>query len=226
MRTFSEQILHFLHSLEPPKNLPEGVEVLNPYRNQEVLAIIEQFYTRFYSDANQRVFIWGINPGRFGGGLTGLPFIDPPMLETRYGIKNAFQKKPELSAGFVHQVIDAFGGEQAFYSKFYINSINPLGLVRQGKNFNFYDSVEVYKTLKPFIVNSIQAQLKFGANRKIAICLGTGKLQSFTQKLNDEYGFFQEILAVEHPRFIMQYRRKKVNEFVEKYLQAFEKALP
>jgi hypothetical protein len=221
---FANHVIDFLLSLKTPEGFPQSVEVLNPYQLDEVQNIVRQFYQTYYADTEKRVYVWGINPGRHGGGLTGLPFIDPLLLEKRYRIDNSFQKKPELSAGFIHRFIDAFGGERAFYGKFYINSINPLGLIKQGKNFNFYDTPEIYNALKPFIVNSLQTQLSFGANRLVAICLGTGKLQKVTQKLNEEYEFFDEILAVEHPRFIMQYRRKRLEEYLEKYVEVFSRA--
>ncbi len=221
---FANHVIDFLLSLKTPEGLPQSVEVLNPYKLEEVQLIVRRFYQTYYADTEKRIYVWGINPGRQGGGLTGLPFIDPLLLEKRYRIENSFQKKPELSAGFIHRFIDAFGGERAFYGKFYINSINPLGLIKHGKNFNFYDTPEIYNALKPFIVNSLQSQITFGANRRVAICLGTGKLQKVTQKLNEEYDFFDEVLAVEHPRFIMQYRRKRLDEYLEKYVEVFSGA--
>jgi hypothetical protein len=36
--------------------------------------------------------------------------------------------------------------------------------------------------------------------------------------LNEKYRFFKKIFALEHPRFIMQYRARKKDEFVEKYV--------
>jgi hypothetical protein len=47
--------------------------------------------------------------------------------------------------------------------------------------------------------------------------LGTGANYEFLSRLNEEEGFFEKLLAVEHPRFIMQYRRKRVDEFLAKY---------
>jgi len=67
--------------------------------------------------------------------------------------------------------------------------------------------------------------LRFGANRNIAICLGTGKLYDIFSKLNDAYAFFERILPLEHPRFIMQYRRKQQQAFVEKYLATLSEAM-
>jgi hypothetical protein len=45
------------------------------------------------------------------------------------------------------------------------------------------------------------------------------------QRLNAEHHFFDELRAVEHPRFIMQYRRKQVDQFVASYLRVFKELL-
>ena len=51
-------------------------------------------------------------------------------------------------------------------------------------------------------------------------CFGTGKNEKFLLALNDKYRFFGKIIALEHPRFIMQYRSKRKQEYIDKYLQA------
>ncbi len=33
-----------------------------------------------------------------------------------------------------------------------------------------------------------------------------------------EYGFFKEIIALEHPRFIMQYKSKSKQTYIDKYI--------
>ena len=38
--------------------------------------------------------------------------------------------------------------------------------------------------------------------------------------LNEKYGFFNNIIPLEHPRFIMQYNSKDKEIFLEKYLNA------
>jgi len=47
--------------------------------------------------------------------------------------------------------------------------------------------------------------------------LGTGKNFDFVRKLNAEHEFFERVECVEHPRFIMQYRRPRVGQFLDKY---------
>jgi len=48
---------------------------MNPFReNPEALIVSGKFYKKYYNDNNPRFLILGINPGRFGAGVTGIPF--------------------------------------------------------------------------------------------------------------------------------------------------------
>ena len=47
--------------------------------------------------------------------------------------------------------------------------------------------------------------------------LGTGKNFDFLSRLNEEQRFFGKLEVVEHPRFIMQYRRPHVRRFLDRY---------
>jgi hypothetical protein len=67
------------------------------------------------------------------------------------------------------------------------------------------------------MIRKMREQLEFGARRDVAVVLGTGKNYAFLNKLNDEQRFFDRLLVVDHPRFVMQYRRKRVPEYVDKY---------
>src|SRR6185369_14809972 len=145
---------------------------------------------------------------------------DPVKLEA-LGIVNDFQKKKELSADFVYQVIEAFGGAKKFYQIFYISAISPLGFTKEDKNLNYYDVNGLPELLNKFIVECMNLQLTWGLNKKVCFCLGEGENFKFLKKLNDQYHFFEEIIPLPHPRFIMQYRRKRVNEFIDLYLQKF-----
>lgn len=219
--TFADHVIAFTHNLRRPEiALPPGFELLFPYNNTETIQALTTFYQRFYTDDQARTFLFGINPGRFGAGVTGVPFTDPVRLETECGIKNDFQKKPELSSVFVWQFINAYGGAGAFCRDFYITSLSPLGFVKDGKNINYYDDRQLQKAAGPFIVWNIRTQLDFGAQRETAICLGEGQNFAFFQKLNATHGFFKEIVPLPHPRWVMQYRRKRVDEFVERYVEA------
>lgn len=221
--TFAEQVIAFTRALRPPDiALPPGFEWLFPYDEPETMRTLTTFYEKYYADNQPRNFIFGINPGRFGAGLTGVPFTDPIRLESECGIENGFPKKPELSSIFVWQFINAYGGAATFCRDFYITSLSPLGFVKGGKNINYYDDRQLQKAAEPFVAWNIRTQLDFGANREVAVCLGEGQNFAFFTKLNAAHSFFKEIIPLPHPRWVMQYRRKKVEEFVGRYVGALQ----
>jgi hypothetical protein len=218
----ADKILQFLKSLEIQASLPKGVEVLNPYQDKTNFSFCEKFYRKFYSDNNPRTLIIGINPGRMGGGLTGIPFTDPIKLQERCGIENQLPKRAELSADYIHMVIDAFGGLEKFYSKFYFSSVSPLGFTKDGKNLNYYDIPELQIALKTFIIESMQTHLAMGLNKDICFVLGEGKNFNYVRSLNDEFSFFKKIVSLSHPRFVMQYKRKQLATYINDYLNKLQ----
>ncbi len=218
--SFSHQVISFTRSLRVPDiELPTGFEWLFPYDQPETMQALTAFYEKYYADLQPRTFMFGINPGRFGAGITGVPFTDPIRLESECGIENTFQKKAELSSIFVWEFIRAYGGVEAFCHDFYITSLSPLGFVKDGKNINYYDDRTLQKTVEPFVVWNIRTQLEFGANRDTALCMGEGQNFAFFQKINAAHGFFREIIPLPHPRWVMQYRRKTMQAFVERYVE-------
>lgn len=218
--TQSYAILDFYKKLKPDFDLPQGVEVMNPFTGGVSWQLTAEFYNKFYGDTRPRQLIFGINPGRFGGGVTGVPFTDPIRLENECGIKNDFAKKAELSSLFVYAVIEAYGGVEKFYGDFLITALSPLGFTKNGLNLNYYDDKELLKDSKPFIIDCIRKQLKaISTNTDFCFCLGEGTNYKIFKKLNEEHGFFKEIIPLPHPRWVMQYRRKRVGEFVEGYVR-------
>jgi hypothetical protein len=229
--TFADQVIQFNKQLEyTGPALPAGIRIMNPFREEEqAMQISEVFYRKYYNDDNKRHLILGINPGRFGGGLTGIPFTDPKRLIAECHIPYEGKITHEPSSVYVYEVINAYGGAEAFYKKFYINSLCPLGFTTvdnkgKEKNYNYYDSKELCSTVTPFIIDNIRKQIALGCYTDIAYCFGTGQNEKFIKKLNDEYGFFKEVIALEHPRFIMQYKTKTKQAYIDKYLEAFHQA--
>ncbi|HSD12627.1 MAG TPA: uracil-DNA glycosylase family protein, partial [Patescibacteria group bacterium] len=108
---------------------------------------------------------------------------------------------------------------------FFLTATCPLGFVKRGVNYNFYDHPDLERDVTPFIVRSLKAQIAMGGRSDVAIVLGTGKLKAYLDRLNAEHGLFGKLVALEHPRFIMQYRRKRVPEYVRKYRSALRAAL-
>lgn len=225
-QTFGQKVIDFYGDFSVPKRLfPSKVKVLNPHANPETHDLMAEFYGKFFSDARKRIFIFGINPGRFGGGNTGVQFTDPVALEEKCGIKNKLAKKRETSSRFIYDAIDLWGGARKFYKSFFLTAVFPLGLVRDGLNFNYYDDPKFLPKIKLLIVESMKQQIEFGADPRSVIVLGTGKNLKVFRSINDEHGFFSHVYALEHPRFIMQYRKKQLKKYLKKYQAAFLKAI-
>ncbi len=214
----AEQIIQFFNRLEAPKVKTKGVEVLNPLVLEETNNIVSTFYKKYYSDNNKRIAFIGINPGRLGSGLTGIGFTDPVNLKEKCGIDNSFQQKHELSSKFVYEVIDAYGGVEAFYRDVFISSTVPLGFVKDGVNLNYYDIKELEEELTPYIKQQFELQLPF-LRREVAFVIGKGKNLKFLEKLNKSEGYFERLEVLPHPRWVMQYRLKRKQEFIEEFVQ-------
>jgi len=207
----------FYASLKAPR-VPRGIHVMNPYRTAPVKRYTAAFLDKFFDDANPRTLIFGINPGRFGAGITGITFTDPIALADFCGIENHLPRRRELSSVFIYDVIAALGGPAAFYGRFMLTAICPLGFTRKDVNLNYYDVPALKKSVTPFIVSSVERHIAIGGRRDRAIVLGNGQNAKSLRALNDEHRFFDRIDAIEHPRFILQYRRKRQAEYVAKYV--------
>ena len=79
--TFSKQILDFYFSLPKDTPLPNGVETIYPFDNEETRRVMQTFFEKYYDDERPRTYLVGINPGRLGSGITGIGFADAFHLE-------------------------------------------------------------------------------------------------------------------------------------------------
>lgn len=220
--SFAEKVIRFYFELDIPR-VPPGTEVLDPYKNKEVKQVVTTYYKTFYQGNHKRIFLFGINPGRFGGGVTGLPFTDPVRLKDT-GIDHNFPLKPELSSVYIYEMMEAFGGIQKFADSFFLTALSPVGFTSQGKNLNYYDHKQLEIMVRPFIIETMEKQINLGAVREIAFCLGEGTNAAYFRKLNDEFKWFDEIRSLPHPRWILQYRRKEKDLFINRYVSALNEA--
>ena len=223
MHTWAQHLTKFYNTLQPSQPLPNSVQWLHPQQEESVRQLAGQFFQKFFNDTNQRTLLLGINPGRFGAGATGINFTAPKQLTQYCGIPHHFKEHSELSADFIYDVITAYGGPQKFYSKFFIGSVCPLGFVQRGKNINYYDDKRLLQVVEPFIIQSLQKLLSFNTATDKCICIGGEKNYRYLSQLNEQYYFFKKIIPLPHPRFIMQYRRRKKEEYVQQYLNALKK---
>ncbi len=225
MITFADRVIDFNRKVEFRGKLPEGIGIMNPFRSEDeyIMQVSTAFYRKYYDDNRPRRLILGINPGRFGAGFTGIPFTDTKRLTMECGIPYEGRQTHEPSSVFVYEVIRAYGGPEKFYGDFYINSLSPLGFTQKGangkeKNYNYYDRPDLTAAVTEFILWNIREQISMGVSTDVCWCLGTGKNEKFLRALNEKYRFFGEIIALEHPRFIMQYRSAFRHDYIRKYL--------
>lgn len=227
--TFANNILQLNESLSKVLlELPDGFRIINPFNGPykaQIKQITMAFYKKYYNDNNKRRLILGSSPARRGTAITGVPFEDAQHLQEETGIliDNFYINKS--SSNFLYEVIEKYGGSQKFYNDFYMNFVCPLGIVRTNSkgnevNCNYYDSKRLKSALYSFIVNSIQTQVSFNIDSTVCYCIGSGENYTFLSKINEKYKFFETIIPLEHPRFIMQYNSKKKNTFLEKYMNA------
>jgi hypothetical protein len=220
MITWAQHLTQFYSNLTPPPTLPNDIAWLHPQQNPKVMELATTFFQKFFNDSQPRTLMLGINPGRFGAGVTGVNFTAGKQLTQNCGIQHHLKPQSELSAEFIYEVIGAYGGAEAFYSRFFIGSVCPLGFVQRGKNINYYDDKSLLQAVEPFIVDNLQKLVAFGVNRQVCICIGGEKNFKYLNKLNVQYQFFNQVVPVAHPRFILQYRRKQKDLFIDQYLQA------
>lgn len=214
--TFAKKVIEFFKNLDAPNGLPRSVELLNPYSDHTVINYITQFYNQFYSDNQKRTFLIGINPGRLGGGITGIPFTDPIQLDAM-SIRHDLQHRAELSSSYIYEMIFDAGGPLEFYKRNFITSVCPLGFIRDGKNLNYYDDHKLQKKLEPYIIEKLNMQVGWGA-KPVAYSIGMGTNLKYLQKLNVKHQWFDSVKGLPHPRWIMQYRRKRMEEFKKMYI--------
>jgi hypothetical protein len=228
---FAEEVIKFYKELAYNGSLPDGIAIMNPFReNPGIIPVVTQFYNKFYSDCNPRHIIMGINPGRFGAGVTGIPFTDSKRLSEKCGFSIPGMTTFETSSVFIYDMIEAFGGVKKFYGKFFISAVCPLGFTTissKGKNvnYNYYDNKRLTDAVLDFIKISLLEQMEFGINRDTCFCLGTGKNYQFLVKLNHELKIFDRIVPLEHPRFIMQYKTKEKDFYIRKYIEEFNRKI-
>lgn len=208
--------------------LPKGVQVLDPLRGEnssEVERIVRDFHRKYFNDDRPRKLMLGINPGRLGAGSTGLCFTDTKRCESDLDIPVNGFRTHEPSSDFFYRVVRAKGGAQAFYGDVYVQAICPLGFTKAGPkgspvNLNYYDDRALQEAITPFVVDWLKRLITTGMRTDNVFCIGTGKNLAYLEALNAEHRFFERITALEHPRFIMQYKAKSVDAYVRKYVRA------
>ena len=232
--TFAHNVLQYNKTLSSIQlNLPDGFRIVNPFAVDSkdiVQGITKTFYEKYYNDNEIRYLILGSSLARRGTAVTGVPFEDAFHLQKETGIiiENFYVNKS--SSNFLYDVIEKYGGAKVFYSKFFLNFVFPLGIVKINSkgnevNCNFYDSKILQDYLQNFIIESIRTIISFGIDTSVCFCIGSGKNFSVLNEINKKYKFFGMIIPLEHPRYIMQYNSKNRESFLNKYLTALNNVM-
>jgi hypothetical protein len=204
--------------------LPQGIGVLDPFNGpnaEEVRRIVTLFHRTYYSDDRPRALMLGINPGRLGAGSTGLSFTDTKRCESDLGIAVNGPRTHEPSSDFFYRMIRATGGADRFYSNIYVHAVCPLGFVdKAGLNLNYYDDKELEKAITPFVEHWLKDLVECGMRTDVVYCIGTGKNATYFDRLNARLGLFRHVIALEHPRYVMQYKARSVALYIDKYVAA------
>lgn len=225
-RTLADRLLrHVLSFSLADVALPPGVQVLDPFNGPhgaEVKRIVTAFHRKYYSDDRPRTLMLGINPGRLGAGSTGLSFTDTKRCESDLGIPVHGLRTHEPSSDFFYRMVRAAGGADEFYRRVYVHAICPLGFVRDGVNLNYYDDKALERAVTPFVEDWLRTLVRCGMRTDVVLCIGTGRNAAYFRKLNERLGLFDRIIALEHPRYVMQYKARSLESYIDKYLAALE----
>lgn len=228
-KTFSDSVLDFNEWLSNfSLKLFDSYSISNPFsgeNKEQIRKITNAFYKKYYNDCNKRYLILGSSPARKGTATTGIPFEDANHLykETGIMIDNFYINK--ASSNFLYDVMEQYGGCEKFYQDFFMSFVCPLGVVNLNArgneiNANYYENKKLENALYSFIVTSLKKQIAFGIQTSICYCIGSGENFRFLTRINEQYKFFDKIIALEHPRFIMQYNKKDRNKYLDKYVTA------
>lgn|SRR5690554_1316528 len=224
METFADKVIKFNRELDFSGELYNGIQVMNPFRqNKEVLPVSELFYRKFYGDARKRKLILGINPGRLGAGVTGIPFTDTKRLSDICNIEIRSVVSHEPSSVFIYEMIEKYGGVQKFYQDYYITSLSPLGFIEKNAkgnwvNCNYYDYGQLFEQTEAFIVSSLKRQIGFGLDTRNCRVLGK-KNAKYLRIINEREKLFETITVLDHPRYIVQYKSREKDNYLDEYLQ-------
>jgi hypothetical protein len=230
MKTFGGKVLYFINHLTYNRTpLSKKVTVYNPFKDlPQPTRIATGFYEKYFNDTHPRCTLFGINPFKWGAGLTGIPFTDYKRLQSECHIPYEGKASHENSSLFIYEMIRAFGGVEKFYRHFYFCWLCPVGFldpsVPNDKGASFYASRELMTIATPLIVENIRRQISIGIRTDICFVIGAGQNDKALRQINDQHHFFKEIITLEHPGYIVRYHNNERSAYIDRYLQALEKA--
>jgi len=168
--------------------------------------VMSAFWHRFYSGDLPRQVICGLNPGRLGAGLTGVPFTDFQTL-ARW-MPQIERQDTEPSAQFFAKVVDAIGVE-SFFQRFYVTNISAVGYVKDGRNLNYHD---LPAEALEFVGRRFVEEMENVRPLRI-IALGR-QVERSIKKLLPEVS----VTYLPHPAWVSTYRKSSQQDWIDLYL--------
>lgn len=112
----------------------ERIYILPGFTEQAEL--VRDYYKTFYSKEGHRIVFCGINPGQYGSGKTGVPFIDFDGISRLLPGHDGQDK--ERSAQFIMSIIEDYEPGE-FQDAVYLTNLSWYGFQRDGRNLNYYN---------------------------------------------------------------------------------------
>ena len=176
--------------------------------------IVDAFWDRYYARRVPRIVVCGINPGRFGAGKTGIPFLDFASLSQL--MPGVDRHDSEKSAAFFCQVIQSYGSE-AFFRDFYVTNVASVGFLRDGRNLNYHD---LPAAAQATVEANFCEEMKM-VNPTQVISLGTAVQHTARKLLSPDIDCS---LRLPHPAWVATYRSRETEQWVSDYVEALKSA--
>lgn len=215
--TVSAKVIDFYKNFSLPSVLPSDIVVHNPYDDPMRQKAIESFYKKFFADDEPRVHLIGINPSRITETSSGINYTDGFALENFCGITNDFSKSRELTSEFFYMVVEEFGSAENFYKEIFAWAMMPFSVTRVSKYKNYYED-DVFDHLIDMVQSNIQWISNLPKKGKVVI-IGTGENKKMFESLPGSPFGYDNVQFLPHPRWIMQYKRAYVKNYVQQYVE-------
>jgi len=129
-----------------------GITILPGFAEQ--VELVRAYYRKYYSEDKKRLVFCGINPGQFGAGKTGVPFIDFDgigKLMPGYG-----GDEQERSAQYMLSILEEYEAG-AFQDAVYLTNLSWFGFARRGRNLNYYS---LPRGIRHYFTNMFAEEMK------------------------------------------------------------------
>ena len=87
-------------------------------------------------------------------------------------------------------------------------------------NANYYDDTALFLAVKDYMIETLKKHITMGLDTQKVFVLGK-KNATFLHKLNKEASLFGEMVVLEHPRYIEQYKSKEKQLYIDKFITEF-----